>query len=57
MAGPLWWGQVSYGADVLERLYVTAGELTVTRITRFPGEGYTVTVPRVAPDRDPRLAH
>lgn len=54
--GPLWWGQVDHGAGVLERLYITLRDLTVTRITRVPGEGHTVTVPRVLPDSDLGLA-
>ncbi len=31
--GPVWWGQVDIGGDVLVRLYVTMRDLTVTRVT------------------------
>lgn len=55
--GPLWWGQVTLGGGVLERLYITAGEVTVTRITRFPREGYTVSVPRDTREEEAELLH
>lgn len=51
--GSVWWGQVDIGGDVLVRLYVTMRDLTVTRVTHFPGEGYTVTVPRAAQSQGP----